>query len=321
MKRTCFALIGLLCVLLMLFTGCTAGNQQETIITINNREIKKPEFMLYLYEATQDFKYIGGNDIWETDFDGQTAEELVKERTFSTIKTVILSCQKAGRYDVRLTEEDKALAKENGDAEWEAMTPEEQEAIGITKEEIYRVMEDTLTYSKVYEAVTKDFQASPADFEAYLETHQEEYQNQYTKYTVSSILVKEEETAREVAQKAREGQDFKELFQQYDQDLQEQADDGGVMETFKANLDTAFGVDFTLEEGEISQPLKTAEGYFIIRVDRKQIPTQEEIENIAQADYTAIRKRQIFEGELAQWTAEAAIEKNDEAWNQIEMIP
>lgn len=321
MKRLCFAVVGLLCALSLLFTGCTVSKQQETIVTINNREILKPEFMLYLYEATQDFKYIGGNDIWETDFDGQSAEDLVKERTFTTIKTVILSCQKAPQYGVTLTEEDKALAKENGDKEWENMTQEQHEVVNITKEEMYRVMEDTLTYAKVYEAVTKDYQLSPTDFQAYFAQKRESYETQYTKYTVSSILVKDEARAKEVAQKAREGQDFESLFEQYDEDEYELAEDRGVMETFKGNLDTIFGIDFTLEAGEISQPLKTVDGYFIIRVDSKELPTEEELNNIAEVDYVAIRKRQIFDSELAQWTAEASIQRNEEQWNQLRMIP
>ena len=43
------------------------------------KAISKSEYMLYLYEATRDFNEIGGNDIWETDFDGQSAENVVKK--------------------------------------------------------------------------------------------------------------------------------------------------------------------------------------------------------------------------------------------------
>ncbi len=60
------------------------------------KAISKSEYILYLYEATRDFNEIGGNDIWETDFDGQSAENVVKKkRAFITMVHVKVTVDKS----------------------------------------------------------------------------------------------------------------------------------------------------------------------------------------------------------------------------------
>lgn len=313
--------IGLLGVLLFIFfmTGCQ-GTSREVVLTLNHREVTKPEFMLYLYEVTQDFKLIGGDDIWETDFDGQSAEDLVKERTLSTIQNVILTIQQAQKYGVTLTEEDKKIAKEEADREWETMTEENHEKIRISKEMLYGVMEDTQLYKKVYQEVTKDYELSEADFKAYLEEHRKTYEDAFTQYVLGSILVKDEATAKQVVQKARAGEDFQNLFQQYEIDGGKK-NLGGEMETYKASVESIFGIEFDLEVGEVSEPLKKEEGYFILKVKDKNVPEGKQLEAIARTDYENGMKKQIFNTEFERWLENAKIERNEEVWNQVEMIP
>ncbi len=310
----------LLCMVMLIFSGCSSGiGKDESIAKINNREIPKSEFMLYLYEATQDFKSIGGNDIWDTDFDGQSAEELVKERAFSALQNVILTGQKAAFYGVELTAEDKKKAREEGDKELEVITDDQRKAMGISSEQVYKIMEDTLLYQKVYDKVIKGYQPSDVDFQAYYEKNKDGYADTYTEYTVRSILVKEEATAKEIIEKAKAGEDFQVLFDKYEIDKDEK-ETGGMIETYKGHLDSVFAMEFNLEPGEISEPLKTNEGYFVLRVEKKRVLEDTELIELVKTEYTGNMKRQLFEDEFAQWTEEAKIEKNEDAWNSVEMI-
>ncbi|NLK36602.1 MAG: hypothetical protein GX299_00745 [Epulopiscium sp.] len=312
-------LMVLLFLLIPFATGCS-GTSQEIVATINDTKVTKPEFMLYLYEVTQDFKMIGGEDIWETDFDGQSAEELVKERTLTTIQNVLLSIEQAQKYGVTLQEEDKEAAKQEGDALWESMTEEEQKQVGISKENLYRVMENTKLYQKVYQEMTKDYELSDEDFQKYYEKNSDSYKDSYTQYTLSSILVSEKSTAEKVVKKARAGEDFQSLFHQYEIS-EEEKEIGGQMETYKENLESVFGVDFDLEVGDISEPLYTQEGYFILKVDDKNILDDTKLKELAKADYTNGMKQQIFNAEYNIWLSEAKVEKNEEVWKEIKMLP
>ena len=86
----------LLCFLLFAILGLTscgggigsAGN--ETVLKIDGENITRSEYMVYLYTATQNFLSAAGEDVWNMDFDGQTADELLEERTISTLQSVML---------------------------------------------------------------------------------------------------------------------------------------------------------------------------------------------------------------------------------------
>ena len=270
MKKLKFILAVLLC--FSLFVGCSKQiDREDMIATVGGKAISKSEYMLYLYEATRDFNEIGGNDIWETDFDGQSAEDVVKERAFTTMLHIKVTADKANRYKVSLSEEDKAVAQMKGEAELATMTEEQKNAVSLSAEEVYKIMEDTLLYQKVIEAVTKDYQVSEADFNAYFEQNKESQRESYTEYTISAISIADQQTAQEVSQRLKEGEDFQTLFQTYELNPQ-QKETGGITTTYKSRLDSSFDMDFHFEEGETTEPISIEGYYIVIHVDKKSVP-------------------------------------------------
>ncbi len=287
MKKLKSILAMLLCFLLFTITACSEQIDNENIIaTVDGKAISKSEYMLYLYEATRDFNEIGGNDIWETDFDGQSAENVVKERAFITMVHVKVTVDKASKYKVSLSDKDKSEAKQEGDTELASMTEEQKNIISISQQDIYRIMEDTSLYRKVVEAVTKDYQLSEADFNAYFEKNKEAQRTAYTQYTISTILIPDQQIAQQISQRLKQGEEFQSLFQ-----------------------------------GQITDPISTEEGYFIIHIDQKSIPDDVQLKELIKAEYEASMKQQVFTDELNQWIADTEIERNDTVWNTIEMIP
>ena len=133
MKNLKSIFVILFCLSLIALAGCSKPIPKgDTIATINGKAISKSEYMLYLYEATKDFNAIGGDDIWETDFDGQSAEDVVKERAFVTMLHVKVTSDKASKYQVSLSDEEKTSAKIDGDAELASMTEEQKNIISIS---------------------------------------------------------------------------------------------------------------------------------------------------------------------------------------------
>ena len=319
MKNLKSIFVMFLCLLLIAITACSKPIPKEDIIaTINGKAISKSEYMVYLYEATKDFNAIGGDDIWETDFDGQSAEDVVKERAFVTMLHVKVTSERANKYQVSLSDEEKASAKIDGDAELASMTEEQKNIISISNQDMYKIMEDTLLYKKVIEAVTKDYQPSETEFHAYFEQNKESQRAAYTEYTISNILVSDQQTAQQISQRLKEGEDFQTLSQEY---KSEKNQNNGVMGTYKNRLDAAFDMDFNLEQGQISEPISTSEGYFVIRVDKKSIPDDAQLKEIMRTEYTASMKQKVFTDELNQWISDIEIERHDAVWNNVEMIP
>ena len=80
------------------------------MLKIDNHDITKYEYMVYLYTTTQSFVSAAGEDVWNLDFDGQTADELVEERTISTLQSVLAAEEYAAAHDIALTNDQKEEA-------------------------------------------------------------------------------------------------------------------------------------------------------------------------------------------------------------------
>ena len=74
MKKRRKGLLGLLLAGVLALTACGSGGTADTVVLkIDNHDITKYEYMVYLYTTTQSFVSAAGEDVWNLDFDGQTA--------------------------------------------------------------------------------------------------------------------------------------------------------------------------------------------------------------------------------------------------------
>ncbi|UTR10416.1 peptidylprolyl isomerase [Evansella sp. LMS18] len=108
-----------------------------------------------------------------------------------------------------------------------------------------------------------------------VEISEEEMEEMYTRLitevNASHILVEEEELALEIKEKLDNGEDFSELAKEYSIDSSN-AEDGGELGFFTSGMMVEpFEIAaFSLEEGEISDPVETEFGYHLIKVLEKQ---------------------------------------------------
>ncbi|MGR7994283.1 peptidylprolyl isomerase [Xanthobacter sp. ZOL 2024] len=121
------------------------------------------------------------------------------------------------------------------------------------------------------------------------------------------ILVDDEAKAKEIAKKAKAGEDFAKLAKEYSKDG---ADDGGDLGYFtKDQMVPEFAeVAFKLDKGQISDPVKSQFGWHIIKVEDKRtkpVPTYAQVEG--QLDQYLVRKAQA--DLVTKLRADAKIEK------------
>ncbi|WP_164669578.1 peptidylprolyl isomerase [Virgibacillus doumboii] len=114
------------------------------------------------------------------------------------------------------------------------------------------------------EMVAEDMEITEKDLKEKYERMKKEVQAQH-------ILVKDEKTAKEVKQKLENGGDFAKLAKEYSTD-KSNANDSGKLGYFSTGkmVPEFENAAYSLEVGEISDPVKTQHGYHIIKVTDKR---------------------------------------------------
>ena len=152
----------------ILLCGCAKSTKTpQGVVSINGENISRAEFLLYYYESQMYFESSGGQDIWKTDFNGQSAQEVAKERALTSLKTVKLSAAHASDFGVKLTDDQKSTAATQAQSLYDSLTQEERDYIGLAREEYDRILQENAVYQAVFSAIAQGFALDQTDFEAY----------------------------------------------------------------------------------------------------------------------------------------------------------
>lgn len=137
------------------------------------------------------------------------------------------------------------------------------------------------------------------------------------------ILVDNEETAKEVKQKLDDGKDFEDLAAEYSSDTGT-AEDGGDLGFFPVGqMVPAFEeVAFTLEPGEVSDPVGTDYGYHIIKVnDTREVEEPlgdfDEVKDELKDELTIKKVTQEFPAKMDELIKESDIDINVEGMEDL----
>lgn len=140
-------------------------------------------------------------------------------------------------------------------------------------------------------------------------TEKELKENYKPEIRASHILVADEKTAKEVEEKIKKGEDFAALAQQYSTDSgsKEKGGDLGLFGpgTMQKEFEDAA---YKLQVGEVSEPVKTAFGYHIIKVTEKKDlkPFEQEKENIRKTLEQKRLQDQVWQQQFIQKLLEKA---------------
>lgn len=314
--------IGLLSLLVLLLSACgdDRSAEKDGPVAINGEPVSTAEFMLYFFEAQEYFAYIGGEEIWDTDFDGQSAEEVAKERAMNTVKTVKLTAAHAEDFGVSLTEDDKKAALDQAQTLYDSLSEAERAYIGLSLEEITAIMEENVLYESTYGAIAAGYTLDEADFEAFYENNADLYRQTSTMVILSTILVADEVTADMLFDRIMAGEDMAALSEAYE--IEEEAKgDIGHMEAYVGQLQEDFGWDLTdVLPGQVLRPVAAPEGYYVIRVDEVIGPDEEEVRAYAESYYTTSMQTQLFDQAFRKWEEAAEVTKNEALWNAIHIM-
>ena len=311
-------IMGLLCLLLTAFslTACADSSVEDVaVMKVDGQEIMKSEYMVYLYTTTKSFVSAAGEDVWSMDFDGQTADELVEERTINTIQSVIAAKEYAEANGIALTEEQKAAAAAAADQFMQGVSAEDLKKMNLDVKKLQPMMEDSYLYTLVHQEIAAECDVDAADMEAYYQENKAQLKKDYTSLKLQTILLDNGEKAAEAAERAKNGEDFLSLFEEYDIDTA--AENGGEMTVFQNYLENSFGLTDEMEAGDVAGPLQIGEGWFILKTVEKTVPTDEEVKELAEGEYSMEVQTSYTESRFAEMIKGQAVEKIKDAWETL----
>ena len=168
------------------------------------------------------------------------------------------------------------------------------------REKLNKNMEDSLINTKVTEEIFKDISVSDDDIKNYYDEHLESFKTA----TVSHILIKDEAKAKEIREKAVNGEDFATLAKDNSEDTGTK-DNGGSLGTVSYDT-TSYVQEFTdafkqLKDGEISEPVKSTYGYHIIKVTDIKQKTFDESKDSIKTTLEGTKKDEIYTSSIEQW--------------------
>jgi len=292
----------------------------KEVVSVGNKKVLYSEAMAYFksFQAQMEAQY--GSDIWGYDFGGgQTFEELAKQDIMNMIVQNKIISDKAGSFNVSVSEDEEAEIKEYTTKFLAGITDEDKAAYGITEEVVTNILKDDLLKQKVYEAATLDVDTEVSDEEAKQITIQHllvKTQKKDENGKTVDFTEKEKAEARKKAdnllKEAKETDDFYKL-------AEANTDDSSVEYTFgKGEMVKPFEeAAFAMKPGEVSNIVETDYGFHILYCvsDFDEDATQEQKEQI-------ISKRQsdAFQKLYEEWNKDTDIKVNNEIWDSITFI-
>lgn len=322
MKKRCNSLLCLLLFAILSLTACGSSTKftDEAVLKIDGQEIMRSEYMVYLYTTTQSFIAAAGEDVWNMDFDGETADELVEERTISTLQSVLAAEKYAETHDIALTDAQKEEAKAAAEQFVSAVDAETLAKMGVDAEKLVPLMEASYLYSLVYESIAAECAVDEGDMEDYYQEQREQIMEDYTTLRLATILLDDDTKAAEVAERAKAGEDFTILFKEYDVDPAAQSgEENGETTMYQGYMMTNFGLTEPLEVGGIAGPIQVDEDrYFILKALEKTVPTEEDVKQMAETGYKDKIQTEYTEARMDEMVKAQTVEKVEGVWDTLE---
>jgi len=257
------------CALALGLAACGGGSDTKTaedvpvdaIALVGDQEVPKAEYDALLERAKQSYKAqkrpfpkVGSPEY--NDLKGRAVQFLVQRYEFRN---------EAENLGVKVTDEEVTkrldqLKKTNFGGSDEKLQAELKK-LGLTEEQAREEIHDKLLQEKIFTKVTGSIKVPETEIETYYKDNEE----QFTKpREVRHILVKSKEKADELYKELKAGASFAALAKKFSQDTAS-AKQGGKLTVSKGQTVAPFDkVAFSIDEGEISKPVKTQFGWHII---------------------------------------------------------
>ena len=315
LKRS-LALLLAMALAISAFTGCKRTSYDisdygtTVVATYGDEKIYLAEANFYArlqqYYSEAIYSMYYGEDFWTMDASGKTLEAVTKENVMASVLQTRILMEHAQEYGVSLTDEDKEKVKKAVSEFFSENDENLKEAVNLTDDQLYDILEKNALAMKVWAAVVADVDTNVTDEEA-------------RQVTVKYILVEDKEgeenyaqdTADALVERMNNGESIDDIAKEDDNLTVSSA-------SYTRNDPTATGL------AALAAPMTTGEnktgavdgtGVYAITcvTDFDEEKTEAKKESVIET-----RKDNKFEEVYKEWTANMKEFKVvDEVWDQI----
>ncbi len=318
MKRFISAILVTIIALISL-SGCL-GKGGDYVAEIGNTKISRGEFMVYLIEQKKNFEEQGGSDIWEADFDGVSAIEVAKQNALDSITMVKSAVKQTDSLGIKLDEKDISDIDNQTKSLMSEFSSEELTELSLDYDKIHSILEESALQSKVYDYVTSNYVVNSDEMNKYIEEYKKKNAGEFNTYTVQELFVQGDvegsnqnyTKAQDAYNKIKNGADFSSVAKEISPDLNTNS------KTLDINL---YGEDvlqsiYKTAKGNVTF-ISATDGYYIFKVN--DITPTDNTDKIKELEnqYTEIKKQQIYQAQITQWSGNTSVKKNEDVWNSI----
>ena len=318
MKKTLTKNMAALLAATMLLTGCGEQEPRPVAMTINGTAVTDSEFMIYMYSMTDSLETNVGETVWSMDFDGKTADEMVKDGALETLRTIIAAKEYAFDADINLTPSENTSARTNGSRNYTALPYKEKKTMGVTQDVVEQIFADSALYGKVYEALCNQVEVTEEDIAAYCAENEKTLQDDLSTFTVRRIQIETEADANAAYAELESGTDFMDVFKKYEYSSIEKAANAKGERTY-AGTDLRGQADavFDLQVNEYTEPIVLGGVYFIFRLEGVERPKASEVEEYGQEQCMQEMQGDYADGVLQELVEKQTVEINQEVWDNL----
>lgn len=223
-------------------------------------------------------------------------EQYVKKISMDEITRVYSMTALANAQGVELTDEQKELAQWAGEDCFKSLTEEQVSYLEITEEQVQDLYEKYALADKLYRVLVQDVNKEVSDDEARI-------------MEIRQIYTTDEEQAHKAVAELEEETEFSTVAANYNEA-------GEIMLTLQRGMlpKEAEDVAFSMENGEISDLVRTDQGYYIFCCDNK---FDEEQTQIHKQDIIEQRRQEAFHAGYDPFIKTISSKLNESLWADI----
>lgn len=288
-------------------TGCQIGDEEVTIsrgmaddevFLIDGKACTLPVMKLLLMNNMNLHSESYGIDLLQNeDLKVQKKfEQYVKKISMDEITQVYSMAALANAQGVELTDEQKELAQWAGEDCFKSLTEEQASYLEITQEQVQDLYEKYALADKLYRVLVQDVNKEVSDDEARI-------------MEIRQIFTTVEEQAHKAVAELEAETEFSSVAANYNEA-------GEIMLTLQRGMlpKEAEDVAFSMENGEISDLVRTDQGYYIFCCDNK---FDEEQTQIHKQDIIEQRRQEAFHSSYDPFIKTISSKLNESVWADL----
>ncbi|MCT4565963.1 MAG: peptidylprolyl isomerase [Maledivibacter sp.] len=283
----------ILILLIGAFTGCAMGGDkskvdENVVAKVNDKEIDHETFKKNFSIVEKRYTELYTENIWSQEIEGKTVLEIVRDQVLEKLIIEELIKEEIAKKEIAIE-----------DTEIEETYNSFKERLEEDEELKKFYEENNLDEKFVKEQIRMDALVDEYEKSLYEELglNDQEKLDELTKnYVVQvsakHILVENEESAKELITKIKAGEDFTELAKENSKDPSVKENNGDLGYFSRGMMVPQFEqAAFSMEVGDISEPVKTNYGYHIIKLEAKK--TLEDLKEEISEEELAVEKQNI----------------------------